>query len=200
MLLNLEKHTPFYQFLSKLSEFFLVKDLTNWVLLWPDLGSNFFLLGCIVWQMNDSFQCPLEKVYSLTLVPPMDYLFYPQQTILKNHDQCQLSLKHSKWIWNLRFLLQNVFHAFFGLILLIQLHTPYKKLAPSFFTNDKAKRYIKLHLQYLTRIFPDWLITYLMKLAPLSTQLPKCNGRSTYLWAMFDSLTMCEYTLSRKTY
>ena len=110
------------------------------------LQSEMFLSNSV-----DMMKNLLEKVYSLTLVPPMDYLFYPQQTILENHDWCQLSpghdsfLKHSKWIWNLRFLLQNVFHAFFGLILLIQLHTPYKKLATLFFTNGKAQRYVKPH-------------------------------------------------------
>ena len=147
---------------------------------------------------------------------PKSTFFHLQQTILENGDWCQLSagydifLKNSKWIWNLRFLLQNVFHAFFCLILLIQLHTPYKKLAPLFFTNGKAQRYVKPHcgnqnfswLAYgvYSIVIIKKKITYLMKLAPLLTQLPKCNGRSTYLWAMFDSLTMCKYTLSRKTY
>ena len=72
---NLEKRPPFLQFSSKLSDFFLVKDLTNYLLV-PLIASfwkHTFLLGCDVWKMDALFLRPLGPI-SIILNFPKKYL------------------------------------------------------------------------------------------------------------------------------
>ena len=71
---NLEKCPPFLQFLSKLSDFLFVKDLSNRLLFFWSLasGSIIFWLGCDDWKMDELFQHPLGPI-SLLNFPKISF-------------------------------------------------------------------------------------------------------------------------------
>ena len=89
--MNLEKHPPFRQFSSKISEFFWWKIMLFLQLI-RTFASIYFWLGCIVQKMDDHFQRPLWPICSKLT------------TILENDDCCQLSPKQKfqKFWWKLK--------------------------------------------------------------------------------------------------